>query len=85
MADRSTYLSLRKSIDLIIVCEGGKSLLNYYSLILVNPRKFSKVNAEGAKSFFNFMLSKDAKDIVEDFGKEKFGQQLFFWDLKDNS
>ncbi len=82
LADRSTYLSLRKSIDLVIVCEGDKSLLNYYSLILVNPQKFSKVNAEGAKSFFDFMLSSDAKAIVENFGKVKYGGQLFFYDYK---
>lgn len=98
LADRSTYLSLKKSIDLVIVCEGDKSLLNYYSLILVNPvrnknspsymtisngvnpQKFPKVNAGGAKGFFNFMLSKEAKDIIEDFGKEKYGGQLFFYD-----
>lgn len=84
LADRSTYLSLKKSIDLIIVCEGDKSLLNYYSLILVNPKRFPKVNVEGAKSFFDFLLSKDTKDIVENFGKEKYGAQLFFWDLKES-
>lgn len=82
LADRSTYLSLKKSIDLIIVCEGDKSLLNHYSLILVNPSKFPKVNTRGAMSFFDFMLSKEAKDIIENFGKEKYGGQLFFYDYK---
>lgn len=82
LADRSTYLSLKRSIDLVIVCEGDKSLLNYYSLILVNPQKFPKVNAEGAKSFQNFMLSSEVMDIVENFGKDKFGGQLFFWDFE---
>lgn len=82
LADRSTYLSLKKSIDLVIVCEGDKSLLNYYSLILVNPQRFPKVNAEGAKSFFDFVLSKEAKDTVENFGKDKFGEQVFFYDYK---
>lgn len=92
LADRSTYLSLKKSIDLGIVCEGDKSLLNYYSLIVVNPlrgrrihsssQKFPKVNSEGAKSFMNFLLSKETRDIVENFGKEKYGGQLFFYDYK---
>lgn len=81
LADRSTYLSLKKSIDLVIVCEGDPALINYYSLILVNPNKFPKVNIEGAKALFNFLLSKDSQDIVDNFGKEKFGKQLFFWGI----
>jgi len=82
LADRSTYLSLKRSIGLIIVCEGGSALINKYSLILINPDKFTRINARGAKMLFNFLLSKESRDIVETFGKEKFGQQLFFWDLK---
>jgi hypothetical protein len=26
------------------------------------------------------MLSKEAKDIIENFGKDKYGEQLFFYD-----
>ncbi len=84
LADRSSYLSLKKSIDLVIVCEGDWALINRYSLILVNPAKFTKVNSVGARALFDFLLSKDTKGVVENFGKEKFGQQLFFWDLKRN-
>lgn len=84
LADRSSYLSLKRSIDLVIVSEGDQALINRYSLILVNPDKFPKVNANGARALFNFLLSRDSKGIVENFGKEKFGQRLFFWDLKEN-
>jgi len=82
LADRSTYLSLRKTIGLQILCEGDEALLNRYSLILVNADKFPKVNAEGAKVFFSFLLSKKTKKIVEKFGIEKYGKQLFFYDYK---
>jgi len=82
LADRSSYLSLKKSIDLVIVSEGDEALINRYSLILVNPAKFTKVNSEGARALFDFLLSEDSERIVGNFGKEKFGQQLFFWDLK---
>lgn len=84
LADRSTYLSLKKIIDLVIVSEGDQALINSYSLILVNPDKFTKVNANGAKALSNYLLSKDSQKIIENFGKEKFGKQLFFWDMKDN-
>lgn len=82
LAERSTYLSLQESIDLIIVSEGDAELRNNYSLILVNPEKFPKVNAKGAKAFFNFLLSKQTKEIVDNFGKEKFGQRFFFYDYQ---
>ena len=82
LADRSTYLSMKKNLGLAIVCEGDEGLLNRYSLILVNTEKFPKVNAEGAKAFFDFLLTKKAKKIIEKFGVDKYGKQLFFYDYK---
>jgi len=80
LADRSTYLSMKKNIALEIVSEGDSALVNRYSLILVNPAKFSKVNAAGARAFFDFTLSKPAKEMIEKFGQDKYGIQLFFYD-----
>jgi len=82
LADRSSYLALNKSIGLAIVFEKDPALINRYSLILVNPEKFPKVNAKGAQALFNFLLSKTSREIIEPFGQAKFGEQLFFWDLK---
>ncbi|HAH32154.1 MAG TPA: tungsten ABC transporter substrate-binding protein [Elusimicrobia bacterium] len=80
LADRSTYLSMKKNIGLVIVSEGDDALINRYSLILVNPAKFSKVNAEGAKAFFDFILSKPARELIEKYGQDKYGRQLFLYD-----
>ncbi|MCX5793498.1 MAG: substrate-binding domain-containing protein [Elusimicrobia bacterium] len=80
LADRATYLSMRKTLGLVIVCEGGENLINRYSLILANPAKFPKVNAAGAQAFFDYVLSVPAKEMIEKFGLEKYGQQLFFYD-----
>jgi len=82
LADRSTYLSMKKSLVLEVVCEGAEALLNRYSLIPVKPGESSKVNSAGAKAFFDFMLSRPAKDLIEKFGLEKYGRQLFFYDYK---
>jgi len=38
------------------------------------------VNAEGARAFFDFVLSKPAKEMIEKLGQDKYGQQLFFYD-----
>jgi tungstate transport system substrate-binding protein len=82
LADRSTYLAMKKTLKLEVLLEGDAALVNRYSLILVNPAQFRKVNAEGAQDFFNYMLSLPAKNVIEGYGKEKYGQQLFFYDYK---
>ncbi len=80
LADRGTYLSLKKNLGLDILVEGDKVLLNIYHVIDVNPTKFPKVNAPAAKAFADFMVSKEVQDIIAKFGVDKYGSPLFFPD-----
>jgi len=80
LADRGTYLALKKRIDLDILAEGDAILLNIYHVIEVNPAKFPKVNTVGGKAFADFMVSKEAQDMIKTFGVDKFGSPLFFPD-----
>jgi len=80
LADRGTYLALKKRLDLEILAEGDAILLNIYHVIEVNPAKFPKVNAAGGKAFAGFMVSKEAQDMIKTFGVDKFGSPLFFPD-----
>ena len=80
LTDRATYLALKKNLYLSILLQGDKSLLNIYHVIEVNPARWPKVNSDGAKSFRAFMVYKEAQRIIEGFGKDKFGQPLFFPD-----
>jgi tungstate transport system substrate-binding protein len=80
LADRGTYLALKKRLSLDILAEGDAVLLNIYHVIEVNPTKWPKVNADGAKAFADFMVSKEVQDIIKTFGMEKFGSALFFPD-----
>ena len=80
LADRGTYLALKKRLGLDILAEGDAILLNIYHVIEVNPAKFSKVNAAGGKAFADFMVSKEAQDMIKTFGVDKFGSPLFFPD-----
>jgi tungstate transport system substrate-binding protein len=80
LADRGTYLALKKNLGLDILVEGDAILLNIYYVIEVNPAKWPKVNATGAKAFADFMVSKETQDIIKIFGVEKFGSPLFFPD-----
>ena len=80
LADRGTYLTLKKRLGLEILVERDSSLLNVYHVIEVNPAKWPKVNRAGAKAFADFMVSKKAQGIIGRFGVDKFGSALFFPD-----
>ncbi|MGC9964206.1 MAG: substrate-binding domain-containing protein [Syntrophobacteraceae bacterium] len=80
LSDRGTYLSQKPNIRLDILCEGDASLKNIYHVMEINPEKFGKVNAEGAKAFVDFMTSPQTQQLIGEFGKDKFGQPLFFPD-----
>ena len=82
--DRATFLTLQKEIKLVVLVEKDEALLNYISLIPVNPKKVSGVNYEGAMAFVAW-LTHPAKGqaIVRDFGKDEYGSPLFFPNSKE--
>jgi tungstate transport system substrate-binding protein len=80
LADRGTYLALKKNLSLDILVEGDAILLNVYHVIEVNPSKWPKVNVPGGKAFADFMVSKETQEIIKTFGVDKFGSPLFFPD-----
>jgi tungstate transport system substrate-binding protein len=68
--DRATFLSLKDQIKLVVLVEKDEALLNYISLIPVNPKKFSKVNYEDTKTFAKWLTSPEkGQKIIRDFGK----------------
>jgi tungstate transport system substrate-binding protein len=80
LADRGTYLALKKRLDLAILVEGDRDLLNIYHVIEVNPAMWPKVNAGGAKAFADFMVSPETQAVIKALGVDKFGSPLFFPD-----
>ena len=80
LADRGTYLALKKRLGLDILTEGDAILLNVYHVIEANPAKWPKVNGAGARAFADFMVAQETQGIIKTFGVEKFGSPLFFPD-----
>lgn len=80
LTDRGTYLALRKNLGLDILVEGDALLLNVYHVIEINPKKWPKVNFRGGKAFADFLVGKEAQEIIKTFGVDKFGLPLFFPD-----
>jgi tungstate transport system substrate-binding protein len=80
LTDRATYLSLKDTLDLTILYQGDKSLLNIYHVITVNPDKFTNLNYAGGKAFADWMVSASTQKVIASYGVDKYGQQLFFPD-----
>jgi tungstate transport system substrate-binding protein len=82
ITDRATYLARKSTLQSTIGVEGDKVLLNIYHVMPVNPARFPnvKVNVEGGQAFAKFLVAADTQNVIGDFGKDKYGQALFFPD-----
>ena len=78
LADRGTFLALHERLDLVVLAEGDPLLVNPYHVILVNPEKHPQVRAAASRRFADFLLSVEGQRAIAEFGKERFGQPLFF-------
>ncbi len=82
--DRATFLSIKDKIKLIILVEKDEALLNFMSLIPVNPNKFPKANYADSMLFVKWLTSPEkGQKIIRDFGKDKYGAPLFFPNSKE--
>ena len=86
LSDRGTWLAQQANLPNLALLVGGatladnkdKSLLNPYGVIPVNPAKHPKVNFDLATKFAEWITSVDEQQIISDFGRDKFGQSLFY-------
>jgi tungstate transport system substrate-binding protein len=86
LADRGTYLAMRDKLPGLAILVGGASiadntdkiLLNPYGVIPVNPQRRSGVNGPLAEQFAAWLISAETQARIAAYGKEKYGQPLFF-------
>jgi tungstate transport system substrate-binding protein len=78
LTDRGTYLNQGQGLDLAVLCEGDPLLVNPYSVITVNPEKHPGVHEEAARNFADFLVSPEVQETIANFGKDRFGEPLFF-------
>lgn len=77
LTDLATFLSMQKDLKLKVLVNQSDSLKNTYSVILINPEKVEGTNTELAKEFQDWMTSEKAADLINKYGVEEYGQQLF--------
>ena len=77
LTDTATFLSHQKELQLFRYTKDDPLLLNIYSLIPVNPEKFPQVHQKYAEKFITYIMKGNGRNIIKNFGKEKFGKPLF--------
>jgi len=86
LSDRGTYLSMKDKLPNLSIVVGGntlaenedKSLLNPYGVMAVNPDKHPSVKYDLAMQFIQWLNSVETQQKIENYGKDKFGQSLFY-------
>ena len=79
LSDRATYLARKgEGLDLDILVEGDPDLFNPYGVLPVSPTKYPDINYEGAMTFVRWITSPETQQLIAAYGKEQYGQALFF-------
>lgn len=78
LIDRATYVTLKDEITLDILVEKYESLLNFITLIPVNPEKFPQVKYDMVMDFIDFVTGDKAQEAINNFKVDVYGESLFF-------
>ena len=77
LTDTATFLANQSKLTLTALVKSDTSLINIYSVIAVNPAKWPKVNAAGAKAFENFVTGTVGQQLIGSFGTDTYKLALF--------
>lgn len=78
LMDRATWLTLKDTVALVPLMENDPLMLNLIAIIRVNPERFPDIHKAEALQFADWLVSDEAQILIRDFGKDKYGQPLFF-------
>ncbi len=77
LTDTATFLANQSKLTLSALVKSDTSLINVYSVIAVNPAKWPKVNAAGAKAFEDFATGTVGQQLIGSFGTDTYKLALF--------
>ena len=79
MTDRGTYIKYADTMNgnppLKVLVEGDQSLLNQYSVLLINPERCENAKVELAGAFSDWMAGTEAQNLIREF--TLLGKPLF--------
>ena len=76
ITDRATWIAFRNKADFKVAVEGDEAMFNQYGIIQVDPVRCPNVNADAAKSFVDWIITKDGQSAIAAYRLD--GKQLFF-------
>jgi tungstate transport system substrate-binding protein len=76
LVDRGTWLALKANLQLELLVQGDKALLNQYGVIPVAGAK----NPAGANAFAAWTTGPKGQEVIRTFGVDKYVQPLFIPD-----
>ncbi len=71
LTDRATYLSQQATLEIEVLTEGDKALLNIYHVIELTERAGDRVQPDGAKAFADWLVGPAAQRLIGEFGGEQ--------------
>jgi tungstate transport system substrate-binding protein len=80
LTDRGTYLAQRARLKLVILFQGDPALRNVYHVYAVNQARHPKAKFAEAQQFIAFLVSPAIQRVIGSFGRDRFGDPLFFAD-----
>ncbi len=76
LTDKATFLAHDDSLKLLL--EKSDEMKNTYSMLIISADKWPDTNVAGAEAFVAWMQSDKAKELINAYGVEEYGEQLFF-------
>jgi tungstate transport system substrate-binding protein len=81
LADTASYLTNTKAgnINMKVVVQAGKDLLNVYSVIVDNPlnANLTETNFAASMLFIQYVSSEEGQNLLANYGTSTFGAPLF--------
>ena len=78
LTDKATYLAHEQRDTLKLLLEKSDEMKNTYSMLAISPEKWPDTNVDGANAFIEWMQSEKADELINAYGVEQYGEQLFF-------
>lgn len=76
LTDKATFLAHENTLKILL--EKSDEMKNTYSMLIISTDKWPDTNVKGAQAFVDWMRSDKAKELINAYGVEEYGEQLFF-------
>jgi tungstate transport system substrate-binding protein len=79
LTDSATWYAFENKLNLKVLVQGEKNLLNPYGVIAVSPLKYRNIHFKAAMAFTKYLISAEGQKAIAAYKSN--GHQLFFPDV----